>query len=318
MSSINHPHDHFFRLVFAQPEHAADFLQNYLPREVAALLDFTTLEPLKDSFVDEALRETFADLLFSVRLREGGDVYIYVLIEHKSQPERDTAFQLLRYMVRIWERQRANQPEAPLRPIIPQVVYHGVARWSAPTTFGELFSGSESLRPFWPDFRFILQDVARMTDQDIVGLAMVQASLQIMKYVWGDEINLQLPLIMTMLHQATQAPEGYRYVVAALWYLTQSASKMNDETYAEALATAFGREGSELMTPIAEKWMEQGELRLATNVLVHRFGELPDVVRFRLESLNSEELESLMLFAGDAKSIEAVEAFLNGLAASRK
>ena len=83
-------------------------------------------------------------------------------------------------------------------------------------------------------------------------------------------------------------------------------------------SAAFGREENELMTPIAEKWMEQGELRLATNVLVHRFGELSDAVKSRLESLNSEELERLMLFAGDAKSIEAVEAFLNGLAASRK
>ena len=57
---------------------------------------------------------------------------------------------------------------------------------------------------------------------------------------------------------------------------------------------------------------------MATNVLVHRFGELSDAVKSCLESLNSEELESLMLFAGDAKSIEAVEAFLNGLAASCK
>lgn len=33
MSNINHPHDHFFRLVFAQPEHAADLLPHLVGRE---------------------------------------------------------------------------------------------------------------------------------------------------------------------------------------------------------------------------------------------------------------------------------------------
>ncbi len=118
-----------------------------------------------------------------MRLREGGAVFVYVLIEHKSQPERDTAFQLLRYMVRIWERQHANEPDAPLRAIIPQVVYHGMARWGAPTSFGELFDGAEVLRPYWPEFRFILQDVARLSEEEIFGLAMIQAVMQALKYV---------------------------------------------------------------------------------------------------------------------------------------
>ena len=118
-----------------------------------------------------------------MRGRAGGDVYVYVLIEHKSQPERDTVFQLLRYMVRIWERQRASEPDAPLRPIIPHVVYHGTACWSAPTTFGTLFSGPEVLRPYWPEFSIILQDVARMSDEEIVGLAMIQAVMQVLKHV---------------------------------------------------------------------------------------------------------------------------------------
>jgi hypothetical protein len=36
--------------------------------------------------------------------KDGGQAYAYVLAEHKSGPDRDTAFQVLRYLMRIWEK----------------------------------------------------------------------------------------------------------------------------------------------------------------------------------------------------------------------
>lgn len=47
-----------------------------------------------------------------------------MLLEHKSKPEVWVALQLLRYMVRIWERLQHRKVKK-LPPIIPIVVYHG-------------------------------------------------------------------------------------------------------------------------------------------------------------------------------------------------
>lgn len=57
---------------------AADFLANHLPPEVAAELDVTTPELVKDSFIDAELQPHFSDLLYRVRLKRGGGAYIYV------------------------------------------------------------------------------------------------------------------------------------------------------------------------------------------------------------------------------------------------
>ena len=64
MSELANPHDSFFKDLLAQPEMAADFLAHYLPPEVAAELDVTGLERVKDSFIDAELQPHFSDLLY--------------------------------------------------------------------------------------------------------------------------------------------------------------------------------------------------------------------------------------------------------------
>lgn len=101
--SFSNPHDRFFKELFARQETARDFLQRYLPSDLATLLDFSSLEITKDSFIDPNLQNHFSDLLYKVGLQGQGQTFIYVLFEHKSFPERFVALQLLGYMVRIWE-----------------------------------------------------------------------------------------------------------------------------------------------------------------------------------------------------------------------
>ena len=47
---------------------AEDFVQQYLPKEVVALLEAGTLTITKDSFIDEALAEHYSDLLYRADL----------------------------------------------------------------------------------------------------------------------------------------------------------------------------------------------------------------------------------------------------------
>src|SRR4051812_22998721 len=111
MAEKTTPHDQFFKRLFGNPEIATDFLRNYLPEEILARIDLETLRLEKESFVDPALRESFSDLLFSVKLAAGGEVFIYLLLEHKSSPEPFVAFQLLRYIVQFWECMRERGGE---------------------------------------------------------------------------------------------------------------------------------------------------------------------------------------------------------------
>lgn len=59
------PHDAFFKQYLSQPAVARDFLQQYLPADLTALLDLSQLRLEKDSFVDEKLRSYFSDLIYT-------------------------------------------------------------------------------------------------------------------------------------------------------------------------------------------------------------------------------------------------------------
>ena len=58
MDTITNPHDKLFRETWSDREVAQDFLRRYLPPQVVALLDFSALEIVKDSFVDVISRRT--------------------------------------------------------------------------------------------------------------------------------------------------------------------------------------------------------------------------------------------------------------------
>jgi predicted transposase/invertase (TIGR01784 family) len=168
MSDLSHPHDHFFKESFSRPEVARSFLENYLPQPVLEVLDLNTLTLQKDSFIDPDLLEHFSDLLYQAATNDGRDLFIYLLLEHKSTAEPWTPVQLLGYLLRIME-QAIRQGAKQLPVVVPLVVYHGKKRWRVATDFAELFNGPEALRPYWPAFRYELFDLTRYSDDEIRG-----------------------------------------------------------------------------------------------------------------------------------------------------
>ena len=259
MDEIKQPHDHFFQHSFARREVAADFLRNYLPEPVRRLLDLDTLELTKDSFVDEALRDHFSDLLYQLRLRDGSTARVYLLFEHKSYPAELVAFQLLRYMVRIWEEMLREEPAAGLRPIIPLVLYHGRTQWHVQQNFGALLEGPEELRLYWPEFNYELYDLTRYSDADLVGAAMLQVTLQVMKHIFSGELAQRLPGILGLLQELAQQQTGLEFLYTVLRYVSQSGRNVTAADIQQAVVTVFPEEGRVLMATAAEQWMERGK-----------------------------------------------------------
>jgi predicted transposase YdaD len=141
---IQNPHDKFFKETFSNVAVAKDFMNNYLPQSIINIIDINTLEPQKDSFINEELQEVFSDMLFRVNInkREG---YIYFLFEHKSYTSKNISFQLLKYMLEIWEAKVKKEDTNELPVVIPLVIYHGKDKWNIKTSLGEMIKGYEDL-----------------------------------------------------------------------------------------------------------------------------------------------------------------------------
>ncbi len=268
MSLSSNPHDHFFREAFSRQEITRDFLIHYLPPEVRSHLDLGVLQTVKDSFVDEELRDHFTDLLYRTRLRdestggEGDEAYVYLLFEHKSYPEPWVAFQLLRYIVRIWEHVLNQQPSkklASLPPIVPTVVYHGKTGWRVDTRLHGLVDVPDALLPYIPDFCYAVYDFSVESQIQIMGSLQLQIVLRMLRHVMDESAwPSQLWEMMALLQALVQAQDDLSYLEIVLRYLVAAAPNLEPEELHQALTDTFPERGGALMSTIAEVWIEQG------------------------------------------------------------
>jgi len=165
------PHNNLFHFALSQLPNARSLIETQLDEAALSVLDLGNLKLESGSFVDADLREKFSDLLFSAPLAKKEDANgaketpIYFLFEHKSQSDAFTAFQLLSYLVRIWEKRLREGLE--LCPIVPLVVYHGESGWSAARSMQELVRGQKELAEYQVDFRFRMMDLSVLKDHEI-------------------------------------------------------------------------------------------------------------------------------------------------------
>lgn len=133
------PHDAVFRQMLMHHAVAKDFLQLYLPAPFLAICELDSLQLVSGSFVEEDLRASYSDILYSLRTRHGPG-YVYALIEHQSTPDKLMAFRLLRYALAAMQRHLdAGHDTLPL--VVPILFYHGkVSPWPWPRNWQQLFA----------------------------------------------------------------------------------------------------------------------------------------------------------------------------------
>jgi predicted transposase/invertase (TIGR01784 family) len=275
LPKLSNPHDRFFKKVFSQRQTAVDFLANYLPEDVLRSLDLEAMEVRKDSFVDEELKESFSDLLYEVKLA-GSRAYIYVLFEHKSFPDRYTALQLLKYMVRIWELHLEQSRKRELPVILPLVIYQGVGAWDAGDRLRDLL-GSEQKEFFLyaPDFQFLLYDLSRWSDDEIKGGVVARVMLLTMKYALRDELPEKLAGILGLLRDMAEREKGLQYLEVLFRYLVQGTDKLSRQDFEQALTSM--PQGERIMATLAEEWLQEGRFEGKLE------GKLEEACQFVLE-----------------------------------
>jgi len=257
MAEIINPHDRFFKNIFSHEEYAREFLENYLPEEIKKLLDLNTLIIFKESFIEKELREYFSDLLYRIDIKRQ-IAFIYLLFEHKSRPDPLTAFQLLRYMVKIWGLLiKQGQVHTKLPIIIPLVIYHGASAWRIDTRFTGLFCPpDDSLRVYIPDFNYMLYDISHLSDDGIKGAVMLRVSLLVLKYIFTPELKEKLAAIFSLLKDLKSKKTGLEYLETLLRYIINATDKITKEDLQKAIESI--PEGGDIMPTIAEQWIEEG------------------------------------------------------------
>ncbi len=186
--------------MMAEKDIAIDFLNQFLPEEVSALIDYDSLELQSNSFLDEELQEVFADTVFRCRMKESqkADLYLSVLIEHKSYPDKYAAIQILNYLTKAYLAQ-LKSGESTLYPVIPLLFYQGEQEWQYRPLLQLIEGLSEELNKFIPDFTTIFVDLVRKSEtelEDIENIFLLSA-LYIQKFRMDKALFEKLEKIMS-------------------------------------------------------------------------------------------------------------------------
>jgi predicted transposase/invertase (TIGR01784 family) len=308
---VLNPHDVFFKQTLARPGVATDFLSRYLPQRIVRLLNLSHLTIEPESFVDAKLRQHFSDLLFRVGLRDSGEAFIYILLEHKSAPEEWVSLQVLRYITQAWERLRQSGDRLPV--IIPVVFYQGATPWKISTRLSDLLAEpatSRTLRRYIPDFEYHLCDLSQYRDEELTGAADLPASLRLMKHMLRSDLKRHLPVIFrevlkslpereveerveTMVRYVLAAERATeREVGAALENADQTGGRM--ETFFDRMRREWRREGrQEGRREGRQEGKQEAMVEMSLLLLRRRFGRLDAATKQRILALSLRQLRQL-------------------------
>ncbi|HHV07275.1 MAG TPA: Rpn family recombination-promoting nuclease/putative transposase [Firmicutes bacterium] len=279
---IHNPHDKFFKETLGKVAVAEDFLLNYLPPSIKSIVDITSLEPQKDSFISRELQESYTDLLFKTRIKQY-EGYIYFLFEHKSYPSRDIAYQLLRYMVDIWAAKIEKEGLEHLPIIIPLVVYHGQQNWRIKTTLGALIPGyeqlSEDVKSFVPDYKYLLYDVSEFTDDEIKGQAQLKILLTMFRDIHRNREGVIQSILRSVgylqeLEDKQTGIECLKTMMSYVFGVGKNLGRTDVDRIIKEIETTYP-EGSEAVMTIAEmlraegreEGREEGRLEVVKNAI---------------------------------------------------
>ena len=324
MNLQNSPHDKFFHAVFSDEENARDLLRNALPNKILRLVELSPLQISRESYVDEDLTMHQSDLLIRTRYRDR-PVFVYFLVEHKSYSSRWTILQILRYMVRIWEKELAqNKKLKRLPPIIPMVFYHGMGRWKQPLVFSSYVELQESLRPHIPDFKALLFDLQQTDEDELQGAVLFHTAIKIAKYA-RTRLRPHLGEILRAVSSPPMDERTKSFLKMFLRYILQvgrdtprrlvdeEIKKVNDENMREVYMTAAEELRAEGIEIGKREGNLEGQIREKKQVLIRllekKFGPLNAAVKQKIRHCQDRDRldKAIDLFVGSDSVEEILE-----------
>ncbi|WP_035805334.1 Rpn family recombination-promoting nuclease/putative transposase [Lunatimonas lonarensis] len=163
-------HDIFVRESFSDSGRAVAFFERFLPNSIISHLNLDTLTVLKETYINETLKEHFSDLVFEVSLKSDHSVKtdVALLFEHKSSPDRNVLFQIVYYMFAHWTKCISETKEP--KPIIPVIYYQGKKNWSV-GSLPDLFKNyPKEVKDYLPILNHIFIDLKAISEDQLLGM----------------------------------------------------------------------------------------------------------------------------------------------------
>jgi len=288
------PHDRLFKRVMSDEANVRQFIKEFLPKELSSQIDLKDMKLIPTEKV-KGYNKYYMDIAVECKIANSKG-QLYFVFEHKSYPDPGILLQILSYMAVLWDEQRKKN--IPLTPVIPVVIYHGDSSWNVTTHFrGQFDSLTESIKPYIPEFNYVLVDLTQMPNDEIEQKAQnapfLAASLLLMKLVALGDIDgiLRIAVIISL-------SEEERIILLLYLFYTLDV----DQNVMQEIASKLG--GEKIMPSLAERLIKQGEERGEKRG--EERGERKGTIKGKQELLIKQLRRKFNLTHGEEKMIRSV------------
>lgn len=313
-SDPKNPHDALFRSTFSNVEHAAAELRSVLPTELLAGLNLTSLSVVSGSYVDAHLRSSQSDLLFCLEVF-GKPGFLYLLFEHQSRVDELMPFRILKYVVRILDRHvaatGAGARALPLPFVLPLVLHHSLAGWTAATRVEDLFDpelvAEPNLRGHVPRLSFLLDDISHISDEELraraLGLLPTLTLWALRDARHPGRVQASLSRWSSVMCDLAALDSGAEALATIFRYLSLVVEDLSPQIVHSALSLAAPETKDSLMTTLAERWKAEGlaeglvrgqavgARQLLRRQLELKFGPVSSETAARLDGASDAEID---------------------------
>ncbi|MCP4344610.1 MAG: Rpn family recombination-promoting nuclease/putative transposase [Desulfobacterales bacterium] len=262
---IQNPNDKLVRTVFSDPAEAGSFFQAYLPESLTERIDWNTLTLKETSFVDEEFRNSESDLLFHAMLKKTGkeekqgEIFLYLLFEHQSAPQKWMRFRVLKYKCRIWDESFKEFPKQKgLVPIVPVVFYQGKTAWNYETKFSDLYLCELPDMSFAPEFSHFLVDQSGWADDEIRGTLKAKIAQLLIKAKYHGKLIRMFRRLVRLLSKLPETG-GINFMRVFLIYIIETQEQETVSEFAKLMKKQSKKMEGE-MTTAAEAYMREGKI----------------------------------------------------------
>jgi len=284
-------------------------------------IDFSRLHDEKKTFILDNLRQQESDLVFSAPFLEEddkeGEVCIYILIEHQSEPDISMGFRMLFYMTQIWDTQRREweRDKVPksqwnFRPIVPILFYTGKTSWDMPISITDAMKQlPESLERFTPQHDTLFLNV-KATDKEkltayehlpLCGIPRIGTFGWLLRIIQQEnasteELISELELAIQQLDklpdsESNQWIRAMHYILLLIYNRREPRehTKLTDIVANVVQDRQRREEVSKMGRTIAQALIEEGmEIGVEKGIIQTKQEVLLDLIRFRFQSIRPE------------------------------
>lgn len=328
------------KLLLEHPFNIRDLLM-LLREKRAEWIDFAAMTIERTHFVKPHFEHVALDLLFKAPFHVASSgplrsIFIYLLMEHQSTPERffmlrlgDYLHESYRMQKRAWDKKHDSDAKFYLQPIIPIVLYTGQRNWEPFEKLRDVVESGELFADVIPEFKPLFLNLRSTADETLMhegGFFGKVLRLIKQRDAEPDEFRRILEEVVRDLENmsgpASARWRDFLYYIHALLYHSRGMEEqleLNDVIDRSILDASHHEENTKMSRTIAEaveekgieKGLEKGTLNTLQTTLLRllrkRFKKVPRRVEARIsDNTNVRELQTWLDNVLDAKTLADV------------